>query len=311
MGLIVSQIIQLFPPQSKFGVENVPDLSGKVMIVTGANTGVGYEIAKALLMHNAKVYVAARSPEKAESAIKRLKVITGKDAIFLQLDLANLKAIKAAAEEFNSKEKELHVLFNNAAVMAPPIELLTADGYDLQFGTNVLGHFYFTTLLLPALLLGGKTSGDGTARVVNVSSSGHILSNMNFNTFKDGPARKKAGTEKLYFQSKYGNVVFATELARRYGNDGIVSTSLNPGNLKTDLLRDGNWIKKACAIPILYPAPLGALTPLWGGTSAETKDFNGKYLIPWARLGEPRADTQDPKVGKELWAWLEEQVQGV
>jgi retinol dehydrogenase-12 len=103
----------------------------------------------------------------------------------------------------HSKEKELHVLFNNAAVMAPPIELLTADGYDLQFGTNVLGHFYFTTLLLPALLLGGKTSGDGTARVVNVSSTGHILSNMNFNTFKDGPARKKAGTDKLYFQSKY------------------------------------------------------------------------------------------------------------
>jgi retinol dehydrogenase 12 len=87
--------------------------------------------------------------------------------------------------------------------MAPPIELLTADGYDLQFGTNVLGHFYFTTLLLPALLLGGKTSGDGIARVVNVSSAGHILSNMNFNTFKDGPARKKAGTEKLYLQSKY------------------------------------------------------------------------------------------------------------
>jgi len=106
-----------------------------------------------------------------------------------------------------SKEKELHVLFNNAAVMAPPIEQLTANGYDLQFGTNVLGHFYFTTLLLPAILAGTKTSGDGTARVVNTSSSGHLLSNMNFNTFKDGPARKRVGTDKLYFQSKYVRAV--------------------------------------------------------------------------------------------------------
>ena len=91
--------------------------------------------------------------------------------------------------------------------MAPPIEQLTADGYHLQFGTNVLGHFYFTTLLLPVLLAGTKTSGDGTARVVNVSSSGHILSNLDFNTFKDGPARVKAGTEMLYFQSKHVRTV--------------------------------------------------------------------------------------------------------
>jgi NAD(P)-dependent dehydrogenase (short-subunit alcohol dehydrogenase family) len=195
--------------------------------------------------------------------------------------------------------------------MAPPIEQLTADGYDLQFGTNVLGHFYFTTLLLPLLLAGTKTSGDGTARVVNVSSSGHILSNLDFNTFKDGPARVKAGTEMLYFQSKHGNVVFATELARRYGDQGIVSTSLNPGNLSTDLLRYGSRTKKTIVNLILYPAPYGALTPLWAGTSLEGKDFNGKYLIPWARLGEPAIETQDPNVGSELWAWLEEQTRDV
>jgi NAD(P)-dependent dehydrogenase (short-subunit alcohol dehydrogenase family) len=166
--------------------------------------------------------MANRSTEKSEAAIKNLKGDTGKDAIFLKLDLASLKSVKAAAEEFNrsisyatpsyfqhlmcvlcSKENELHVLFNNGGVMVPPIEQLTEDGYDLQFGTNVLGHYYFTMLLLPALLAGTKTSGDGKARVVNTSSSVHMFSNMNFDTFTDGPARKKAGTQKLYSQSKH------------------------------------------------------------------------------------------------------------
>jgi NAD(P)-dependent dehydrogenase (short-subunit alcohol dehydrogenase family) len=106
-----------------------------------------------------------------------------------------------------SKEKELHVLFNNGGVMVPPIEQLTEDGYDLQFGTNVLGHYYFTILLLPALLAGTITSGDGKARVVNTSSSTHMFSNMNFDTFTDGLARKKAGTQTLYSQSKHVRVV--------------------------------------------------------------------------------------------------------
>jgi len=313
LSVAKSLINESMPPKSKFSVDHIPDLSGKVMIVTGANTGVGYETAKALLLHNAKVYIAARSPEKSREAIKKLKAETDKDAIFLKLDLASLKAVKAAAEEFTSKENELHVLFNNGGVMVPPIEQLTEDGYDLQFGTNVLGHYYFTMLLLPVLLAGTSTSGDGKARVVNTSSSTHMFSNMDLNTFKDGPARKKAGPQKLYSQSKHGVVVWATELARRYGDQGIVSTALNPGNLKTELqrhLRLG-FILKPLVDLVLYPVPYGALTQLYAGTSPEGKDFNGKYLIPWARMGEARADTQDRTVGSELWSWLEEQTRNV
>jgi len=311
MSVAKALINQSIPPKSQFSVDDIPDLSGKVIIVTGANTGVGYETAKALLLHNAKVYMANRSIEKSEAAIKKLNDETGKDAIFLKLDLASLKSVKAAAEEFISKEKELHVLFNNGGVMAPPIELLTEDGYDLQFGTNVLGHYYFTMLLMPALLAGTITSGDGKARVVNTSSSTHMFSNMNFDTFMDGPARKRMGPQTLYSQSKHGVVVWATELARRYGDQGIVSTSLNPGNLKTNLQRHLGCIQKPLVDLLLYPVPYGALTQLYAGTSPEGKDFNGMYLIPWARIGEARADTQDSKVGQELWTWLEEQTQGV
>ncbi|KAF5315260.1 hypothetical protein D9619_006955 [Psilocybe cf. subviscida] len=199
MGVLMSLWTQSFPPKSKFTPDDIPDLSGKVIIVTGANTGIGKETAKALLAHNAKVYIAARSAEKAAQAIADLKTETNREAIFLKLDLGDLKSVKEAAQEFNSKEQELHVLFNNAGVMTPPIDNLTAQGYDLQFGTNVLGHFYFTKLLIPALLAGAKSTQDGKARVVNTSSSAsEFIKTINFNTLKDGAARKKLEGFPLY-----------------------------------------------------------------------------------------------------------------
>ncbi|RXW24438.1 hypothetical protein EST38_g1428 [Candolleomyces aberdarensis] len=305
----LSLIKEAFPPKPTFSVDDIPDLSGKVIIVTGANTGVGKETAKALLNHNAKVYIATRSQEKTEKAIQDLKNETGKEAIFLKLDLANLKSSKAAAEEYLSKETELHVLFNNAGVMAPPMDDLTADGYDLQFGTNTLGHFYFTKLLLPALLKGAKSSPDGTARVVNTSSSASLMaSKINFDTLKDSPARRKSGPNQLYAQSKLGNAIFAKELARRYGDQGIVSTGLNPGNLTSDLQRHLGRIETKVVGLLLHPTPMGALTQLWAGTTQEGATLNGKYLIPWARVGTGNPVIQDEKAGADLWKWFEDQV---
>ncbi|CUA69446.1 hypothetical protein RSOLAG22IIIB_14011 [Rhizoctonia solani] len=143
------------------------------MIVTGGNTGIGMETCKALLNKNAKVYLAARSKSRADVAIEWLRHETnGKAPVFLELDLASLASVRKAVEEFKSKEHQLHVLFNNAGVMAPPVDQRTVDGYDLQFGTNVLGHYFFTTLLLPTLIHTAKTSpvAHGHARVVNTSS---------------------------------------------------------------------------------------------------------------------------------------------
>ncbi|KIM40868.1 hypothetical protein M413DRAFT_27993 [Hebeloma cylindrosporum] len=312
MGVVLSIINESFPPKSKFNVEDIPDLSGKVMIVTGANTGIGKETARALLAHNAKVYIATRNQGKAEEAIKELKEETGKEGIFLKLDLSDLNAIKSAAEEFSSKETELHVLFNNAGVMAPPIEQLTAQAYDLQFGTNVLGHFYFTKLLIPALLAGARSSPDGKARVVNTASSASLLvGGLDFNTFKDTPARKKRATIMLYAQSKLGNVLFSNELARRYGDQGIVSTSLNPGNLQSDIQRHLSTLEWLLINPFLYPAKYGALTHLWAGTSTEGVELGGKYLIPWARVGTANPVAQDAKLAADLWKWFEEQVENV
>ncbi|KAL1726116.1 hypothetical protein EV714DRAFT_255211 [Schizophyllum commune] len=302
----------MFPPKAKFSVNHIPDLSGKVMLVTGANSGIGKETAKALLQHNAKVYIGARSPSRAQDAIEELKNATGKQALFLKIDLESLKSVRAAAEEFQSKETQLHALFNNAGVAMCPVEMVTADGYDCQFGTNVLGHFYLTKLLLPTLLSTAKSSTDGIVRVVNTASSGHtIVDKIDFNTLKDGPARRKMSTTDLYGQSKLGNVLFANELARRYGDEGIVSTSLNPGNLSSNLYRHMNPIVlKLMNWTVLYPNAMGALTQLYAGTM-DGKELNGKYLIPWARIGRPSRAGSDAALAKALWEWCEDQVEGL
>jgi len=309
MGAYLSMFSQSFPPNSKFNPDtDIPDLTGKVIIVTGGNTGIGYETIKALLPKNARVYMASRSREKAEAAIQRLKEETGKEALFLELDLADKAAVRRAAEEFKSKESELHVLFNSGGVMVPPIEQLTKDGYDLQFGTNVVGHFLFTMELLPLLEAGAKSSSDGTARIVNTSSSASLGYTINWEALKDTPQRKKVGNQLLYCQSKFGNVLVANELARRYADKGIVSTALNPGNLRTDLQRHLGSVQSWILNKILYPAHYGALTQLWAGTSAEGAGLNGKYLIPWARVGSTRSEARDPKLGEKLWDWLVEET---
>ncbi|KAF7374337.1 NAD(P)-binding protein [Mycena sanguinolenta] len=309
MGLLISGLKQSWPPKSQFSVDDIPDLSGQVMIVTGGNSGIGKETVKALLQHNAKVYVAARSPANAKAAIEDLKSQTGKEAEFLQLDLADLNSIKRAVNEFNEKETQLHVLFNNGGVMGPPIEQVSAQNYDLQFGTNVLGHFYFTKLLLPTLMATATPGNPG--RVINTSSFASEMANgnINYNTLKDGPARKKVPTMDLYSQSKFGNVVFSNELFRRYGDKGIVSVALNPGNLQTNLQRHLKGVQALIINSILYPTPYGALTQLWAGTTEEGKTLGGKYLIPWARVGT--SSSTDPAAEKALWEWCEEQVESI
>ncbi|PIL34990.1 hypothetical protein GSI_02777 [Ganoderma sinense ZZ0214-1] len=301
--------VQSFPPKPEFTADKIPDQSGRVVLVTGGNTGIGYETTKQMLKHNAKVYLAARSQEKAEAAIASLKEETGWEAIFLQLDLASLASIKAASQEFLSKEPELHVLFCNAGVMWPPVDLLATDGYDLQFGTNVIGHFYLTELLMPALLTGAKTVPDGRARVITTSSSGAYLGALNYSTFKDTPERKKLSKETLYNQSKLANCVVAREVAKRYGDQGILSISVNPGNIQTDLQRHVPRVVRAVMNTILLkPVQYGALTQLFAGTMPEALNYNGEFLIPWARLGKPHPDVLNDEIGKRMWDWLAGEV---
>ncbi|EJF62090.1 NAD(P)-binding protein [Dichomitus squalens LYAD-421 SS1] len=302
-----STCTNMFPPKPEWSVDQIPDLSGKVIIVTGGNTGIGKETVKALLNHNAKVYIAGRNPQRVNEAIEDLKKETGKEALFLQVDLGDLTTIQPAVESFMSQEQRLDVLFNSAGVMYPPVEQVTKDGFDLQFGTNVIGHFLLTKLLLPRLIETAKSSPDGKARVINTSSMGHtFVSGIDFDAIRDGQKRFKAGTKKLYSLSKFGNVVFAHELHRRYADQGIVSVSLHPGNLQTDLQRHISKVEAILTKNLLYPAPMGALTQLYAGTTLEGANLGGKYLIPWARVGEARKETYNEETGRKLWEFLED-----
>ncbi|KII90976.1 hypothetical protein PLICRDRAFT_107316 [Plicaturopsis crispa FD-325 SS-3] len=310
MGSLLSISSEFFPGKPRFSEADTPDLSGKVVIVTGGNSGVGKVTARALLAHNAKVYIAARSPSKVETAIQELKAATGKNSVhFLKLDLADLKSVKAAAEEFSSKESQLHFLYNNAGVMACPVDQITAQGYDLQFGVNVLGHFYFTQLLLPILTSTAQASPPGTVRIVNTSSLVHWYGKLDFATFKDGPKRRKVDTQMLYAQSKIGNAIYSMEFARRYADKGIITSVINPGNLKTELQREFRGLHAKMVDLLLYDVnTYGALSPLYVGVSQEGAELNGQYIMPWARIGRGKDIIRNPKIGRDLWNWLEEQV---
>ncbi|KAJ2930912.1 hypothetical protein H1R20_g6176, partial [Candolleomyces eurysporus] len=315
MGLIQSTISESFPPKPHFKVEDIPDLTGKVAIVTGGNAGIGKATVKALLSRNARVYLAARNKSKAEAAIASLKQDTrckDENIVLLELDLADLDSIERAAKEFRSKEGELHMLFNNAGVMGPPNELLTVQGYDLQFGTNVLGHFYLTKLLLPTLLSTAKSAPEWKPRVVTTSSiSSRMPFSPDFNTFKDSPARRRKFWIQLYGQSKLANIMVSNEFAKRYGDEGLAFSSVNPGNIRTDLYQHtfaSGLVKGLIGNIMLHPAHLGALTQLWAGASEEGGSMNGKYLVPWARISTPNPIALDEEGRKVLWEWLEEQV---
>ncbi|KAF9024359.1 NAD-binding protein [Hymenopellis radicata] len=280
---VTSVFKQQFPADTKYSADDVPDLSGKVVLITGGNCGIGFETAKALLKRNAKVYITCRDEKKANDAIARLS--TERDG-------------KVAL-----KEPELHILFN-AGVMEPPRKQLTDDGYDQTLGVNLLGPFYFTTLILPALLAGASSSPEKSARIVNTSSlASELASKIDYDAFKDGPKRKKLGLEALYNENKFGIAVFSNELARRYGDKGIISTAVNPGTISTELQRTLIGVKKKIVSKLVYPVEYGALTQLYAGTSP--------YLGPWARLFPGNPVAQCEQTGSELWEFLEKETANV
>ncbi|KAH9019615.1 NAD-P-binding protein [Lactarius hengduanensis] len=315
----IGTIGQFFPPKPTWTTADVPDQTGKTVIVTGGNGGIGKETARVLLLKGARVYIATRSEEKSQKAIEELKKETGKDSIFfLKLDLSDLVSIKAAAEEYISKETELHTLYNNGGVMNTPIDRVTTQGFDMQFGTNVLGHFYLTKLLLPVLTAAAKKTPAGTVRVVNVSSIAHQYGapeGIRWATLAPGndslEARKKLTSTKLYGQSKLGNILFSKELARRYAAEGIVSTSLHPGVINTDLARSSGLFLNFIELVIGYSVSYGAITSLYAGTAPAAGELNGKYLTVWARLAVPSKNALDAELAKKLWEWCEEQVKDI
>ncbi|MCJ1326300.1 hypothetical protein MMC10_002964 [Thelotrema lepadinum] len=302
-----------FPPKPSLTEANLEDQTGKVFLVTGASSGCGEQLAKILFQHNAKVYVAARSREKATKAIDGIKKAHPNfkgELVFLTLDLNDLNIIKQSALDFTSVEPKLDALWLNAGVMAPPQGSTTAQGHELQIGVNNIAHFLFLKYLEPVLKKTASTAPAGSVRVVWVSSGVVLMApkpaidfdNINY-------AKKDESAWTKYTRSKAGNILQAIESSRRLKDSGVICLSLNPGNLKTELQRHFPWIVHLFMDWLLYHPRYGAYTELSAGLSSEINMENtGGFLQPWGRKARLRSDLEDPELARKYWEYCEEQV---
>jgi NAD(P)-dependent dehydrogenase (short-subunit alcohol dehydrogenase family) len=255
------------------------DLRGKNVIITGANSGIGVETARAFAQAGADLTLAVRDVEKAQPLVSELREKTGNANLrAAALDLASLASVRKFAADFIAQGKPLHILINNAGVMATPFSR-TADGFEMQFGTNHLGHFLLTVLLHPALKAGAPS------RVVNVSSSAHHRSDINWDdvNYHSRPYDKW----ESYGQSKTANVLFTVGLARRWAGDGISGFALMPGGIMTNLqkhmpreekLAAGFEDEQGNSNPMFKTVEQGASTTVWAAVGSELAGTSGLYL---------------------------------
>ena len=293
---------------------DIPDLSGRTVVVTGANSGLGYETSRALAARGAHVVLACRDLLKGGVASERIaKEHPSASVELAELDLSSLASIRSFVEGFTSRHMQLHILCNNAGVMALPYRQ-TADGFEMQLGTNHLGHFALTGLLLPRLL------ATGGARVVTVSSTMHRIGRIRFDDLHGAHRYRKW---RAYGQSKLANLLFTYELAHRAARKGagLVATAAHPGYAATNLQFAGPRMEGSTLMErlsgwgnrlVAQDAAGGALPTLYAATAPDVR--GGEYFGPggFAEIsGSPKrvGSTQrshDREVAEHLWGVSEE-----
>jgi NAD(P)-dependent dehydrogenase (short-subunit alcohol dehydrogenase family) len=319
---------------AKFGAKSTTeevlagvDLKGKRILVTGVSAGLGVETARALVAHGADVVGAARDLDKAKRAtaeVSQAAAESGGSLEVVELDLASLKSVRAAADKLVADGRWFDVIIANAGVMATPLGK-TEDGFETQFGTNHLGHFVFVNRIAKLIKKGG--------RLVNLSSSGHRFSNVDLNdpNFETTPYEPFVA----YGRSKTANILFAVEFDRRHRDRGVRATAVHPGGIMTELARhmpDGAieaWFQQiqqqraaAGEPPFEFKSiPQGAATSVWAGVVVSADEVGGKYCEDCQVAELIPADSQvsaistgvrgyalDPENAKALWKKSEEMV---
>ncbi|SLM40522.1 oxidoreductase [Lasallia pustulata] len=291
--------------------QDIPHLQGRVILVTGGNTGLGKESVRQLAQHHpAHIWLAARTPAKAQVAISEInEAVPSAKLTFLPLDLSSFRSIASAARDFTSQSSRLDVLLNNAGIMAVP-EGMTEEGYEIQFGTNHLGHALLTKLLLPTLL---STAEKGTdVRIVNLSSEGHKLAPTGGILF-DKSELDAQGTWARYGQSKLANILHARELARRYPS--VTAVSVHPGIVRTELYKpnqETNLLVR-CGTSVMGPFIMrdvkqGALNQLWAVAATKGDVVNGAYYKPVGQLSNGSGYAHDRSLARRLWEWTEKEL---
>jgi NAD(P)-dependent dehydrogenase (short-subunit alcohol dehydrogenase family) len=291
------------------------DLMGKRILVTGASAGLGVETARALASHGAQVIGTVRDVEKGQRATAGIPGIT-----LVQMDLASLASVRAAADRLVAEGKPLDLIIANAGIMACP-KSVTADGFEMQFGTNHLGHFVFVNRIASLLQPGG--------RLVNLASAGHRFSDVNL----DDPNFELTDYTpfEAYGRSKTANILFAVEFDRRHKERGVRAVAVHPGGIQTELgrhlgeeamaglVQQINERNRAAGQPpfVWKTIPQGAATSVWAGVRASADDVGGVYCEDChvAELAEGdlalrgvRAYALDPARAQALWAKSEAMV---
>jgi retinol dehydrogenase-12 len=277
-------------------------LAGRTYIVTGANTGIGLETAQELARLNATVVLACRDAGRCDAAVARIRAADPDARVeAMALDLSDLDSVRAFAAAFKAKHSALHGLVNNAGVMMCPLSR-TAQGFELQLGTNHLGHYLLTHLLLDVL------KASAPSRIINVSSRAHEqgsidLEDLNFE-------RRGYSPYVAYAQSKLANVLFTRSLARRLQGSGVTAVSLHPGVIRTELMRHIPWAETAMAVTapvvnVFTKSPWeGAQTQLYAALApeAEVAPLAGAYLADCRAVASSNGAATDDQLAESFWA---------
>jgi NAD(P)-dependent dehydrogenase (short-subunit alcohol dehydrogenase family) len=266
------------------------DLSGRSFLVTGANTGIGRATAEALARRGGMVTLACRSEERTRPVLEAIRAAGG-EAKFLALDLGDLASVRRAAREFLDRGTPLHVLVNNAGLAGA--RGLTKDGFEITFGTNHLGPFLFTLLLLPRL------RECAPSRIVNVASGSHYgAKELDFDALRK-PTRSRTGYPE-YEVSKLCNVLFTKELARGRAGKGVTSYALHPGAVASDIWRHVPSFARPILKLFMKSVEQGARCSLYCATSPEVADHDGRYYHD-CRERRPSRLARDEALARELW----------
>ncbi|KAL4795123.1 short-chain dehydrogenase/reductase [Aspergillus venezuelensis] len=296
--------------------QHIPSLDGKTILVTGGNIGLGKQSVLEYAKHNPSlVWLAARSRDKAEAAIEEIKAQLPQDIKanikFLELDLASFNSIKEAARRVLQESERLDILLLNAGIMAAPPGL-TKDGYELQFGTNYLGHILFAKLLLP-LLQKTATLPNADVRLINITSRGHTLApkeGIKYDILRT--TAEDLGPYGRYGQSKLAQILWTREAATHYPN--IAINAIHPGVVRTNLMNNATgsawWAKILGKIAsyLVTPVEQGVKNQLWASVSSEIK--SGWYYEPVGISGSETELARDGALARGLWEWTEEELRG-
>ena len=269
-------------------------LAGRTCLVTGATSGIGLETAIGLVRLGGRVLVVGRSKARGEAALQRIRAETGSDSAELLLaDLSSLAEVRRLADAVLAAAPALHVLVNNAGVVNLR-RSTTADGFETMFAVNHLAHFLLTLLLLDRL------RESAPARIVHVASDAHRFGVLDLD---DLQSERRYGAMRSYGRSKFANILFSDELARRLEGSGVTSNSLHPGAVATRLGQNNGWLGHLATgllRPFFLTAEQGARTTLYVATEPGLEGVTGRYFAK-QREATPSAAARDPALARQLW----------